>query len=191
MGQRDVLDQPRVLDVGCGKAKREGAFGIDQFSLAGVDLVCDLNQPWPLEDGRFDHVIFRHSIVHLESLEHALREARRVVRKGGTIEVISPHFSSDNAFTDPTMRFSTGWRTLDYYCSNGSMGYGYYGQVGLRIADRRIYLYRCELRNRRQQIVALCLRPLEALVNAGPRLYEKFFCFILRGNEIRFLLEAE
>jgi SAM-dependent methyltransferase len=181
----------QVLDVGCGPAKQADAYGVDRFDLPGVDLVCDLNQAWPLEDARFDHVLFRHSIIHLVSLEHALREARRVVRKGGTIEIISPHFSSDNAFTDPTINFPTGWRTLDYYCGNGSMIYGYYGQIGLRIRERRIYLYRAELKRNHHHVIAALVWPVEAAINAVPRIYEKFFCFILRGNEIRYLLDAE
>ncbi len=180
----------RTLDVGCGPAKEPGAVGVDQFELPGVDVVCDLNGRWPFDDGSFDRVVFRHSIVHLRSLEGALREARRVCRLGGVIEIISPHFSSDNAFTDPTMNFCTGYRTLDYYCENGSMPYGYYGQLGLRITYRRIHLYRAELRNTRHRVVSWLFWPADALVNAFPRLYEKFFCFILRGNEVRFLLEA-
>ena len=183
--------QVRVLDVGCGPAKQAGAFGLDQFELPGVDLVCDLNQAWPLTDQRFDHVIFRHSIAHLNSLEHALREARRVVRKGGTIEILSPHFSSDNAFTDPTMNFSTAWRTLDFYCANGATIYGYYGRLGLRIQKRRIYLYRAELKRPHHHIIAAVIWPLETIINACPRIYEKFFCFIIRGNEICYWLEAE
>lgn len=180
----------RVLDVGCGPAKQPGAVGVDRFALPGVDVVCDLDARWPFEDGSFDHVVFRHSIIHLNSLEAALREARRVVRKGGTIEIISPHFSSDNAFTDPTMNFSTGYRTMDFYCANGSTAYGYYGQLGLCIRERRIYLYRAELKSGRHRIVAALIWPLEALVNAFPRVYEKFLCFVIRGNEIRFVLEA-
>lgn len=180
-----------TLDVGCGLAKQPGALGIDQFALPGVDLVCDLNKPWPLKAGQFDRVIFRHSIAHLISLEHALREARRVVRMGGVIEIISPHFSSDNAFTDPTTRFYTGWRTMDYYCANGSMVYGYYGQLGLRIRTRRIYLYRAELKFARHRLIAALVWPLEAVINLMPRLYEKLLCFVLRGNEIRYVLEAE
>lgn len=180
----------RILDVGCGPAKQAGAVGVDQFDLPGVDVVCDLNGHWPFDDGSFDHVVFRHSIVHLNSLERALREARRVVRLGGRIEIISPHFSSDNAFTDPTMNFTTGYRTMDYYCANGSMIYGYYGQLGLRILEQRIHLYRSEPRTPGQRVAAALFRPLDALVNAFPRVYEKFFCFILRGNEVRFVLEA-
>jgi SAM-dependent methyltransferase len=180
----------RILDVGCGPVKESGAFGVDRINLPGVDLVCDLNGSWPLADGTFDRVVFRHSIVHLASLEHALREARRVVRQGGLVEIISPHFSSDNAFTDPTMRFSTGWRTMDYYCANGSMIYGYYGRLGLLIRDRRIYIYRAEPKTALQRIFSMLVWPVEVLVNAMPRIYEKFLCFVVRGNEIRYVLEA-
>ena len=188
--QSDDPGTLRVLDVGCGPAKQSGATGIDQFALPGVDVVADLNEDWPLADATFDRVVFRHSIVHLRSLEHALREARRVLVPGGQIEIVSPHFSSDNAFTDPTINFATGWRTMDYYCANGSMMYGYYGQLGLRIRERRIYLYRAELKNARHKVAAALIWPFEALINAMPRIYEKFLCFVIRGNEIRSLLVA-
>lgn len=190
MAARELAREERILDVGCGAVKQAGAFGIDRVKLPGVDLTCDLNESWPIADGKFDRVVFRHSIVHLASLEHALREARRVVRHGGLVEIISPHFSSDNAFTDPTMRFSTGWRTMDYYCTNGSVIYGYYGRVGLAIRSRRIYMYRAEPRTALQRVLAALVWPLEALANVMPRIYEKFLCFIVRGNEIRYVLEA-
>jgi SAM-dependent methyltransferase len=180
----------KILDVGCGPAKQTGSIGIDQFDLPGVDIVCNLNEVWPLPDSSFDSVVFRHSIVHLRSLEAALREARRVCRLGGTIEIISPHFSSDNAFTDPTMNFSTGYRTMDYYCANGSMIYGYYGQIGLRIRTQKIHLYRAELKTIRHRLVACLFWPLDGLANVFPRFYEKFLCFVLRANEVRFVLEA-
>lgn len=180
----------QALDVGCGMSKMPGAIGLDQFDLPGVDVVCDLNARWPFDDGCFSHVLFRHSIVHLHSLEAALREARRVSRIGGRIEIISPHFSSDNAFTDPTMNFSTGYRTMDYYCANGSMKYGYYGQLGLRIVEQRIHLYRSGPKIGVQKLIAAIAWPAELLVNAVPRIYEKFFCFVLRANEVRFVLEA-
>lgn len=184
------MSERRILDVGCGPAKQPGAVGVDQFDLPGVDVVCDLNGRWPFPDGSFDHLIFRHSICHLDSLEAALREARRVCRFGGTIEILSPHFSSDNAFTDPTMKFSTGYRTMDYYCANGSMIYGYYGQFGLRIISKRIYLYRAEPKSGGQQLGAALVWPFDRIVNMVPRVYEKFLCFIIRGNEVRFVLEA-
>lgn len=184
------MNNRQVLDVGCGPSKEPGAVGVDQFDLPGVDVVCDLNERWPFLDASFDCVVFRHSICHLNSLEATLREARRVCRLGGTIEILSPHFSSDNAFTDPTMKFSTGYRTMDYYCVNGSMVYGYYGQIGLRIISREIYLYRAEPKGGRQKVVGAMIWPINRIINIFPRLYEKFLCFMIRGNEIRFTLEA-
>ncbi len=184
-------DLPQLLDIGCGRSKAPGSYGVDQFQLPGVDLVCNLNEQWPLDDASFDHVVFRHSIVHLNSLEHALREARRVLRKGGTVEIVSPHFSSDNAFTDPTMNFSTGWRTLDFYCSNGATLYGYYGQTGLRLKHKRIHLYRSKIHGVVQHTAAALFWPVEFIINLMPRVYEKYLCFLIRGNEVRYILEAE
>ena len=34
----------KVLDVGCGTAKVNGAIGIDRINLPGVDVVHDLNK---------------------------------------------------------------------------------------------------------------------------------------------------
>lgn len=48
------------LDVGCGKNKKEGFIGVDQYPMDGVDLVCDLREkewkvrPCPPAIG-FDH----------------------------------------------------------------------------------------------------------------------------------------
>jgi len=35
-------DTPLRLDIGCGKNKKEGFIGIDQFEIPGVDFLCDL-----------------------------------------------------------------------------------------------------------------------------------------------------
>jgi hypothetical protein len=31
------------LDIGCGKNKRDGFIGIDQYPIQGVDAICDLS----------------------------------------------------------------------------------------------------------------------------------------------------
>jgi len=35
---------PKILDVGCGTAKINGAIGIDRVNLPKVNIVHDLNQ---------------------------------------------------------------------------------------------------------------------------------------------------
>ena len=37
------------IDIGCGRRKKEGFFGIDCQELDGVDLVCDCNETIPLD----------------------------------------------------------------------------------------------------------------------------------------------
>lgn len=40
-----ALEQPLKLDIGCGKNKKEGFYGIDIYDFDGVDMVADLREP--------------------------------------------------------------------------------------------------------------------------------------------------
>ena len=41
----------KILDLGCGDNKVEGAGGLDNVSLSGVDIVHDLlDFPYPIEN---------------------------------------------------------------------------------------------------------------------------------------------
>ena len=44
------------LDIGCGKNKKEGFIGVDQFAMEGVDVVMDVRQPWSYENDSVDEV---------------------------------------------------------------------------------------------------------------------------------------
>lgn len=179
----------KTLDVGCGDAKAQNAFGIDQFPLDNVDLVCDLNKNWPIESDKYDRVLFRHSISHLDSFGHALSEAARVAKKNGVIEIIAPHFSSDNAFTDTTSKFFLGFRSVNYYCTNTKSNYKYYSELKLFLLKRHIYFYHSSPNNWKQKTLNALFFPLEFLANLFPRFYEKFLCFIFRANEVVFELQ--
>ena len=92
-----------TLDIGCGRAKTAGAFGIDLQPGPGVDLVHDLNRlPWPLESDRFERVICSHVLEHLTDLVPVLNEIHRVSRPGARVQIVTPHFSSLNSWEDPT-----------------------------------------------------------------------------------------
>ena len=134
--------------------------------------------------------MFRHSNNHLQDLKHALSEAERVTKSGGKIHVIAPHFSSDNIFTDPTVKFFTGYRTVEYYCTNTTIRYRYYAATRLKLIYRRIHLYKSSPEGRVQKLLDGVVWPLEALINRFPRIYEKFFCFIIRANEVVYVMEV-
>ncbi len=95
--------KPSVLDLGCGKNKAPGSFGVDIHSFEGVDLVIDLDKtPWPIETGSFDHILCKHLIEHVRDIPGFMREIHRISRPNATFEVVTPHFSSIFSWNDPT-----------------------------------------------------------------------------------------
>lgn len=115
---------PTKIDIGCGKNKKEGFFGVDAMSFEGVDLVLSLtkrksfepgtdfyeawNNPkfeaWPWEDGSIDEIHCSHFIEHLDWKErvHFFNELNRVLSKDGFCTMILPHWNSERYYGDPT-----------------------------------------------------------------------------------------
>ena len=50
-------------------------------------------------------------------------------------------------------------------------------------------MYKSIRNNLGDYILSAFFLPLDIIINIFPRFYEKFLCFILRANEITFLLE--
>lgn len=92
-----------TLDLGCGKARHPDSIGIDINPDSNADIIHDLNVfPYPFEDNSFD-VVFADSIIeHLDDIPSVMNELHRITRSGGKLIVITPYFSSLDAFTDPT-----------------------------------------------------------------------------------------
>ena len=95
---------PLRLDIGCGPNKREGFTGVDQTAFKGVDVVTDLRKPWPFKDGSVEEIHCSHCIEHFTALErcHVYNEMYRVLKQGGKVSIIAPHWSSQRAYGDPT-----------------------------------------------------------------------------------------
>lgn len=116
--------QETTLDIGCGNNKIPGSFGIDVHPFEGVDRVVNLETPdWPLEDSRFDRIVARHVIEHIEDTANFLKEIHRVGKPDAIVEIETPHFSSINSWIDPTHKkhYSAKWYILleeGYYLSS-------------------------------------------------------------------------
>ncbi len=181
----------RVLDVGCGEYKISGAIGIDRRNWPNVDVVHDLNcYPWPFPDDSFDRIVCRHSLPHLDDVVRAMDELHRIARPGATVEVVTPHFTSDNCFTDPTTRAFFGHRSMDYFCVDRPLKYRYSDRQ-FRLREVRISFVqaRCYTDEERK-FNPMKLLGIEWLINRFPRAYEHFFAFVLRANEMFFRLEV-
>lgn len=102
--QPSVPAAPIKLDIGCGPNKKEGFVGVDAIAFPGVDVVLDLKGRWPWKDGSVEELHCSHCIEHFTSIErcHIYNEMYRVLRVGGKVTLIAPHWSSQRAYGDPT-----------------------------------------------------------------------------------------
>lgn len=93
------------LDLGCGKAKKEGFIGVDTRQFPGVDVVCNLGaDKWPWGDGTVTEAHCSHMLEHLQPEQriHFANELHRVLRKGAKATIITPHWASCRAYGDLT-----------------------------------------------------------------------------------------
>lgn len=98
------LGKPFKLDLGCGKNKLPEFFGVDIQKFEGVDFAFDLRKPWPIDDGVVDEVHCSHFLEHLTGTEriHFFNELARVLKPKAQARIITPHWSHERAYGDPT-----------------------------------------------------------------------------------------
>jgi SAM-dependent methyltransferase len=92
------------LDLGCGAKKQAGFLGVDCRPFHGVDIVADLTQTWPWENGSVDEVFCSHFVEHLKPHHriHFVNELYRVLKGGGEAVIIVPHWANSGAYGDLT-----------------------------------------------------------------------------------------
>lgn len=119
--RRVRLDEAPMLrlDLGCGTRKREGFHGVDVRPFDGVDTVLDLTGPWPWEPNSVEEAHASHFIEHLTGDEriHFVNELYRVLRPGGTCQIIVPHWASCRAYGDLSHKWPPVSEFWFYYLS--------------------------------------------------------------------------
>lgn len=181
MEKREPVSR-RILDVGCGVNKQPGALGIDRNRNTSADVVCDLDRRfYPFRDSTFDEARAIHVVEHVADVIAFIEELHRVVRPGGRIIVVTPHYTDFSSFCDPTHRWHLNSFSFRYFGEDHA-GFGYYSDVRLRE-------------------ISVCVRLLafwrylgfEWLVNAFPRFrrfWEHYLCFVVRGKVMEFHFEV-
>jgi SAM-dependent methyltransferase len=88
-----------LLNIGCGDDILDGWINAD------ISLPCDMQADvsyLPFKTGSLDKIKASHILEHVQDLVHAQRELARVLKEGGELEVIVPHYQSVDAWGDPT-----------------------------------------------------------------------------------------
>ena len=173
---------PRILDVGCGINKLPGAIGIDRNPRTRADVLCDLAHfPYPFRDDSFDRLQAIHVIEHLSNVIRALEEFHRLVRAGGTVLIVTPHYTDFSSFCDPTHRWHLNSFSFRYFSADNA-GYGYYTEA--RFREKKVHV---------RLLAGWRYLGFELLVNAFPRFrrfWEYYLCYVVRGKVMEFEFEV-
>ena len=92
------------IDLGCGRRKQPGWFGLDCQQLDGVDLVCDLNEAIPLPDNCAEEARAFDCLEHVQNNKriHIMDEIWRLLKPGALFTSFTPSTDGRGAFQDPT-----------------------------------------------------------------------------------------
>lgn len=105
------------IDLGCGRRKKQGYFGVDCQQLDGVDLVCDCNQIIPLDDSIADEIQASDFLEHINNDKriHIMSEIWRILKPNGLFISSTPSTDGRGAFQDPTHYSFWNQNSFQYY----------------------------------------------------------------------------
>jgi len=101
------------LELGGRMAARSGFTTVD---LKDAEVIADLNQRWPFEDGSVGAVRSNDVFEHLNDSVHTMKELYRVLAPGGYAFIQVPSTDGRGAFQDPTHRSFWNENSFKYYC---------------------------------------------------------------------------
>ena len=182
-----------TLELGCGNRKRfENSIGIDMLDYPCVDIVGNLLevlQAFPF--GSVDRVTSHHVFEHLSDLEGMLLELARILKTGGKLEIIAPHFSNPYYFSDTTHKSFFGLYSLCYFSSGSPFQRqvpSYQRQLNFEIVTVDLIFKSTKPFYVRHGFKRL-LGYLFNFNNYTRELYEENFCYIFPCYELRYVLK--
>ena len=174
--------QMRILDLGCGKNKTEGAIGVD-LDPAVADVVHDLNRLYyPFRDSSFDLVVCNDILEHVQSVKLVMEEIHRTARPSAIVRIKVPTASSRYYHTDPTHLRAFTSHSFDYFLP-GTYIFERYGDQNVRFQHRSI---RYVTKDR-----GVWSRFKTWFANRYSRSYEYHFLFIFQTENLQFELYVD
>ncbi len=181
-----------ILELGCGNRKRvAGSIGIDQLDYPCVDIVGDLMtvvNAFP--SASVDRVTSHHVFEHLPDLEGTLLALARVLKIGGQLEIVVPHFSNPYYYSDATHKSFFGLYTFAYFAANSP----FKRQVPTYQRELHFELVRVDLGFKSpppfyvRYGIKRALGYLFNLNNAMREFYEENLCYLFPCYELRYEL---
>ena len=155
-----------------------GAVNLDISAEVGADVVHNLAQmPWPLPPDTFREVYAYDVIEHLDDIVRVMEEIHRICKPGARVHITVPHFSSANAFTDPTHRHQFSCFSFDYF--DESHGLAFYSRARFKRTRAHIVF-----------VPTLVNKIVQRLANRRPQRYEQRWAWIFPAWFLSIDLEA-
>jgi ubiquinone/menaquinone biosynthesis C-methylase UbiE len=178
----------KILDVGCGTNKHEGAIGLDYNPLTGADVIHDLGEvPYPFEDSEFDMVVSNHVIEHVPDVLTFVIELHRITKPGGKIKIVTPHYTNPDWNADPTHKNHINSYTFNTFTKE-KRNFEFYTSANLKVEKRYVTL-----------LNLWKYLGVQILVNADHtfpslrflrKFWEHYLSYIMRGKDIYFEFEV-
>lgn len=184
-----------ILELGCGNYKRhKDAIGIDAIDYECVDIVGDVHDVLrKIPDNSISAVYSYHFFEHVEDLGALMEELARIMREGGLLVVVTPHFSNPYYYSDYTHKSQFGLYSFSYLSDDSTFA-------------RKVPRYNTsiEFDLRRVKLLFKSARPfyirwslkkiLQAIFNLNnymKEFYEENLCYLFPCFEIRYELRKK
>jgi SAM-dependent methyltransferase len=113
LAQRWAKDENlSIYDLGGSIDPQPGFVSVDKVN---ADIVCDLDDRWPIEDKSAGIIRASHIIEHLKDPIHTMNEMYRVLAPGGWAFIEVPSTDGRGAWQDPTHRSYWNENSFWYY----------------------------------------------------------------------------
>lgn len=171
----------RVLDIGCGRKKFPGSVGIDMSAAGQADVLCDWTRTLPFADSSFDQVRMIHIIEEVDDIFRMLGEAHRVARPGGSVVIVTPHYTDHASYCSPAHRWHLSSFSF-WFLSDQPKEYDYYAPA--RYRERRVHVELLRVWR------ALGFQFLINHSRALRKFWEQYLSFVIRGKTVEWDLEV-
>ncbi len=173
----------RVLDLACGPNKTPGSIGVDSNSRVNPDVLHDLDVfPYPFENSSFDLIVCHNGIEHLANPLAVMRELARIGADGAVVEINTPHFTSPDAYTDPTHRHALTSRSFDYLIAGTELAQLDYQDAHFEKISARVDFI---------GLPRLLRRLISRLANRDLITYERRWGYIFPAHQLHFVLRVK
>ncbi len=173
----------KKINLWCWFDIKEWYLNVDIINWEGVDKVFDFKKiPYPLKNNTFNEIYCSMVMEHIPNLSEMINELVRISKNWSKIKIIVPYFSSPNLWWDITHVRWFNTNSFSWFHTNSLKSFW-----NINVIKQRIHF----LSNHKfMESKNMNILP-DFLINLFPRIYERFFCYILPSSEIHYLLEIK